>query len=239
MPRPAIHLIHGLKAWSIYAAPVRLELVETMRVIAPCSVAELATALDRPADTLYRHVEKLLAIGVVVDAGIRRKGRRSERVFELAGDDFRPAVPAGDVRLANRVFNVAAQSVARIVARTARDTSAAGQVVFSADAQNVTVKCEHAWLSPRDFLELRAMFREIKRFMDVRKARREGRLYLAAFAVVPVHRKRAARVGAPPDPKGDAPRSTAGRAAKASARARATSTRKPAVRRASRSRRTR
>lgn len=196
MSRPPIHHIHGLKAWTTYAAPVRLELVEAMRAIAPCSIAELASALDRPADTLYRHVEKLERIGVIVDAGKRRKGRRSERVLDLAGDDFRPALSRSNPQAANRIFNVAAQSVAKIVARTARDAAAAGEVVATDHRQNVLVKMEHAWLTPAEFDRLRGMFVEIKRFMDERKVRREGRLYLSAFAVVPVHRKRPARVGA-------------------------------------------
>ena len=48
-------------------APVRFELIEAMRSIAPCSIRELALALDRPADTLYPHVRQLLKIGVVLD----------------------------------------------------------------------------------------------------------------------------------------------------------------------------
>ena len=185
--------MQGLKAWSVYAAPVRLELVEAMRAIAPCSIAEIASALDRPADSLYRHVEKLVKVGIVVDVGTRRKGRRFERVLDLAGDDFRPALPFASPQAVNRAFDVAAQSVAKIIARTSRDATKAGRIEFEERRRNALVKLEHAWLTPAEFARLRAMFVEIKRFMDERKARRKGNLYLSAFAVVPVHRKRSAR----------------------------------------------
>lgn len=197
MARPPIHAITTPKAWAVYIAPARLELVEGMRMIAPCSVAELAAAIDRPADTLYRHIEKLRKIGVVTDAGIRRAGRRFEQVFDLAGDDFRPQLRDATPRATNKMFNDTTRSIAKILLRTARDAAAAQQIVFDAGKRNAFVKFEHAWLTPAEVEQLAALFLEIKRFMDARKARREGRLYLTAFATMPVHRRRSARMRKP------------------------------------------
>jgi DNA-binding transcriptional ArsR family regulator len=194
MTRPAVHYITTPKAWAVYIAPARVELVEAMRMIAPCSIAEIAAAIDRPADTLYRHVDKLRKIGVIVEAGVRRAGRRFEQVFDLAGDDFRPQFRDNSPRAANKMFNDTMRSITKILLRTTRDAVAAEQIVFEPDRRNAMVKFEHAWLTPAEVEQLREMFLGIKRFMDARKSRREGRLYLAAFAMVPVHRKRRARV---------------------------------------------
>jgi DNA-binding transcriptional ArsR family regulator len=194
MTRPAIHHITSTKAWAVYIAPARLEIIEAMRMIAPCSIAEIAAAIDRPADTLYRHIEKLRKAGVVTEAGIRRAGRRFEQVFDLAGDDFRPHFRDASARVTNKMFDDATRSIAKILLRTSRDAAAAEQIVFEPNRRNATVKFEHAWLTQADFDQLRGMFLEIKKFMDARKSRRDGRLYLAAFAAIPVHRKRAARV---------------------------------------------
>lgn len=200
MSRPAIHHITTPKAWAVYIAPARLELVEAMRMIAPCSIAELAAAIDRPADTLYRHVEKLRKIGVVTEAGVRRAGRRFEQVFDLAGDDFRPQFRDTSPRTTNKMFNDATRSIAKILLRTSRDAAAAEQIVFEPAKRNAFVKFEHAWLTQTEVEQLGELFMSIKRFMDARKPRREGRLYLAAFAAVPVHRKRRARVAASRSP---------------------------------------
>jgi DNA-binding transcriptional ArsR family regulator len=194
MPRPAIHHITTPKAWAVYIAPARLELVETMRMLAPCSIAEIAAAIDRPADTLYRHIEKLRKIGVVTEAWVRRSGRRFEQVFDLAGDDFRPHFRDTSPRTTNKMFGDATKSIAKILLRTTRDATAAEQIVFEPSKRNAFAKFEHAWLSQAEVEQLGEMFLAIKRFMDARKSRREGRLYLAAFAAVPVHRKRRARV---------------------------------------------
>lgn len=194
MPRPAIHHITTPKAWAVYIAPARLELVETMRMLAPCSIAEIAAAIDRPADTLYRHIEKLRKIGVVTEAGVRRAGRRFEQVFDLAGDDFRPQFRDTSPRTTNKMFGDATKSIAKILLRTTRDATAAEQIVFEPAKRNAFAKFEHAWLTQTEVDQLGELFLAIKRFMDARKSRREGRLYLAAFAAVPVHRKRHARV---------------------------------------------
>lgn len=45
--------------------PARLEVYETLQIAGPSTIAELARRLCRPADSLYYHVKKLLAIGVV------------------------------------------------------------------------------------------------------------------------------------------------------------------------------
>ena len=44
MPRRPIHVIAGTDDWAVMMAPVRFEIVEAMRGLAPCSVGEIAQA---------------------------------------------------------------------------------------------------------------------------------------------------------------------------------------------------
>jgi len=201
MPRPPIHHLANPKAWSVIVAPVRLEIVEAMRMVAPCSIAELAESLDRPADTLYRHIEKLKRAGVVVDAGTRRAGRRVEQVYDLVADDFRIGFKDITERAANKAYNETMQSIFKIASRTTRDSASACQLVGMGEERNVVGKIEHAWLTHAEFVALREILMRAKQFMDDRKGRREGRLYLAAFVAVPVTRKRGAKRKRPSDAK--------------------------------------
>jgi len=193
MPRPSIHHLANPKAWSVIVAPVRLEIVESMRIIAPCSIAEIAESLDRPADTLYRHIEKLKRAGVVVDAGTRRAGRRVEQVYDLVADDFRVGFKDITERAANKAYNETMQSIFKIASRTTRDSASACQLVGMGEERNVVGKIEHAWLTHAEFVALRDILMRAKQFMDDRKGRRDGRLYLAAFVAMPVTRKRGAK----------------------------------------------
>lgn len=202
MPRPALQIVPSPTRWTDLVAPVRLELLEAMRLIAPCSVKDIAQALDRPADTLYRHIAKLVAAGAVVEAKVRRSGRRFERVYDLAADDFRPGFKDARGGAANKACNDTIQSIVKIASRTARDSARASELIGAGDGRNIVGKIEHAWLSPAEFAEVREMMMRVKDYMDARKGRREGRLYLAAVVALPVTRKRGARRAEPVAKKG-------------------------------------
>lgn len=181
-------------------APVRFELLEAMRSVAPCSVRELAAALDRPADSLYPHLRPLLRIGVVVESGLRPGRTRPERVYDLVADDFRPAFRGAGPAVTARAIDRSIQTMAGIVARTSRKTAAAGKFVYTDALQNVVGKTETAWLTPEEFTLLREKLRGLKKFLDRRKTRRDGALHLAAFFIIPVTRSRGARVAQPSRP---------------------------------------
>ena len=193
MPRPPIQFVSNPRHWKAMVAPVRLEILEAMRMIAPCSISEIAVALDRSSDTLYRHIEKLRAAGAIVVAGSRRVGRRVEQVYDLVADDFRIGFKDTTPRAANKAYDDTLQSILKIASRTVRDSASACQLVGTGDERNIVGKIEHAWLSPEEFVALREILMRAKQFMDKRKGARDGRLYLAAFLAVPVTRKRGAR----------------------------------------------
>lgn len=227
MARPRIHPIANPKTWSLLVAPARIEIVEAMRMLAPCSIAEIASVLDRPADTLYRHVEKLVGAGLVVTAGVRRSGRRFEQVYDLVADDFTFGFKDGSGRAANRAFEECAQSFLKSTGRAVRDSAAAGQLVASATERNILLNYELGWLTPEGFAEVRALMLRVKALMDEGKRRREGRLHLALSIVTPVTRKRGARRNDDGSPAGGA---TAARAVAGNGAAKATAARKSTAR---------
>lgn len=196
-------------------APVRFEMLEAMRGVAPCSMGELAQSLDRPADTLYPHLRKLLRIGVVLEAG-RRTGRsRPEMVYDLVADDFRPGFGGSSHASVAAAIDKSLQCMTAIVSRASRKAAQAGRFTFLRDLPNVVGKLESAWLTEEEFEHVRDRIRSIKRYLDARKPRRDGSLHLAAFFVVPVVRSRGAK------PRTTEPRSATPRA-RASRRRRAT-----------------
>ncbi|MFM8874182.1 MAG: helix-turn-helix domain-containing protein [Phycisphaerales bacterium] len=193
MPRRAIHVVSGLDGWAVMMAPVRFELVEVMRDIAPCSVGELADAVDRPADSIYPHLRQLVRIGVVVEAGSRASRTRPGKVYDLVADDFRPGFQRVGARAKATAIDRTMQGLTRIVSRTSRKAAAAGRFSYDEDFRNVVAKLEQAWLTPRELAAVRSRLQSLKRYLDARKGRRAGELYLAAFFVMPVVRKRGAR----------------------------------------------
>lgn len=193
MPRLPIHVITRTDHWAVMMAPVRFEIVEAMRGLAPCSVGEIAQALDRPADTLYPHLRQLIRIGVVVEAGQRAGRTRPGKVYDLVADDFRPRFRGAGKAATAKTIDQSVHSMAGIVARASRKAAAAGGFTHDQDFQNVIAKLENAWLTPGEIKHVHRRLLSLKRYLDARKDRRDGSLYLAAFFVVPVVRSRGAR----------------------------------------------
>jgi hypothetical protein len=197
VPRRPIHVLARSAGWEVLMAPVRFEIVEVMRGIAPCSVGEIAQALDRPADTLYPHLRQLLKVGVVVEAGQRAGRTRPGKVYDLVADDFRPSFRGEGTAATARAIDRSIRSMAGIVTRASRKAAATGRFCYEDDFKNVVSKVENAWLTPQELAFVQSRLRSLKRYLDARKGRRAGALYLAAFFVVPVVRSRGARAPQP------------------------------------------
>ena len=84
-------------------APVRSEIAQAITLLGTCTVAQIAAVIDRPADTLYPHLAKLCRAGIVIDAGVRKSGRHSERLFAMRAADVQPDFRGASIALENKV----------------------------------------------------------------------------------------------------------------------------------------
>ncbi len=198
MKRPKIHAISSPAQWEVVASPVRAEIAEALRLLGPCSVREVAQALDRPADTLYRHIELLQEAGFVREAGFRKGARNAEQLIDVVADDFVIDFRDNHGEAENRAILQTINAFSWATQRAVRDSAAARQLVFDASARNITINYELSWLTPEKFREVRGLIGRIKRLMDSGKKRREGRLYMTLAVATPVTRKRRFGDEAPP-----------------------------------------
>lgn len=208
MARKALHRVTDPAVWKTLLAPVRAEIIETMRMLGPCGIADVARQLDRPADSLYRHFEKLVATGVVIEKGTRPTGRRKERVYDLLADDFRADFATADRSAVTDAYLTTAKTILTMSARTFRAAAAAGELVGLGLDRPCTTRAffEHVWLTPADFDELNRRFRDLNAFLNSKKTRSPStRLQLVAVLTAPIVRRR----GAARAPR--TPRSTARR----------------------------
>lgn len=189
-PRGGSKPVTSPEAWAILVAPARAEIVEAMRLLGPCSIGEIAEAIGRPPDTLYRHIEILERAGFVREAGVRKGDRNLERLVDVVADDFFIAFADDQGIAENRAIVTTAESFLGAMGRAVRDSAAARQLVFSERQRNISINYELSWLRPEDFEEVRALIGRLKQIMDEGKSRREGRLYMTLAMACPVTRKR-------------------------------------------------
>jgi len=200
MARKPVHHVSDPVVWKVLFAPVRAEIIETMRMLAPCGIADVARHLDRPADSLYRHFEKLVATGIVFEAGTRSTGRRSERLYDLIADDVGARFKLSGSPAANDAYLATVRSILTMSARTFRGAAAAGQLVGLGLDKPCTMRAffEHVWLSEADFAELNGLLVALKRFLDSKKTRTpDTRLQLVSVLTSPIVRRRGAARTAP------------------------------------------
>lgn len=201
MPRPEVLYVESPKQWEVLLSPVRRELVQALRCLGACTAAQMARMLDRPADTLYRHLEKLKLAGFVVEVGERKKGRHHERLFDVTADDF--AMNFSDINSTDG--HAAVSSTARAylgaISTSIDDSLEAGALELAEGHRNFVINYELSWLTPEKFKKARALMYQIKLLMDEARPKREGRLYCSITAMCPVTRvkRRSARTGGPPE----------------------------------------
>lgn len=110
------------------ASAPRLDLLAALRTDAPLSVRELAQRLGRAPTALYHHLQRLQQAGLVVVQGIRRQGRRDEKLYALAAKRLyaRPRGAASRAAL-QQVGAVLLRQMARDHRRALADASVAAE----------------------------------------------------------------------------------------------------------------
>ncbi len=212
MARPAQHLVTSPDIWRLMLAPARMEIIEAMRCIAPCSIAELAEMLDRPADGLYQHIRALQGAGIIVSAGYLKRGKHVEAVLDLSADDYRIAFAdaTGDAERAAIVET--AGTFCRALTRCTMKAADAKAIKLAAGERNLMIEYDLTWLDDGEFAELRRLVTAVHRLCEKGRQKRgsgEGAAALASLYSVlcmamPVVRTRHAKAkaggGAKPEP---------------------------------------
>lgn len=114
-------LLQDAAAIEAVASPHRLEVVSALGEAEQASIAELARRLGRTPHSLYYHVKRLVSAGVVVPAETRRRGRRDERIWKLAGERILLGAQAGSTPASVKT----SKAIDAMLRLTARELSAA------------------------------------------------------------------------------------------------------------------
>src|SRR4051794_35995334 len=62
------------------ASPIRQDILDAVTAIGPCSVAQLAASLGKPADGLYYHIRRLLDVRLLMEVPGDGNGRADLRL---------------------------------------------------------------------------------------------------------------------------------------------------------------
>jgi DNA-binding transcriptional ArsR family regulator len=183
--------VEELRQFNALASPIRGEIIDVVELLGPLTVAEIASVLGRPADSLYYHVRKLLRVGLLVERETRRTRGRESAVYDVRG---RPMpLRYGDGQRGH--IQALIKSIAgmlRLAERDFRAAFGAGLVRSSGRRRNVVHSRALGWYTDQEIHRMRsriqdviAEFRESSRHRD-----EEKRPYALTTVMVPLEDRR-------------------------------------------------
>lgn len=89
--RPETYWIMDPEQLAVLTSPRRHDITDRLAASGPMSIRELAAEIGAKPSALYHHINKMLAVGLVVEAGTRVVRRKREQLY---------ATPAPRMRLA-------------------------------------------------------------------------------------------------------------------------------------------
>lgn len=190
------HTIRSPRQLAVLAAASRQELVDVLAAMNAASVAEIAAALGRPADSLYFHLRALVRAGLVEQAGYRHHRGRKEALFRTVAPElfleYRPESKSN-----RRGVNAIVSSMLRLGIRDFRRAFAAGHAIVSGPRRELWALRKSARLSAA---QVEALNRSIKQVAGEFSPRnRGGRLYAVTVLLTPLdHRARKSKRSSQP-----------------------------------------
>jgi|JI10StandDraft_1071094.scaffolds.fasta_scaffold313588_2 DNA-binding transcriptional ArsR family regulator len=172
------------------AAPQRMQVIQACAAIGPCSIAEIAEHTGRAADSLYRHVGLLERHGLVVRAGSRKKGRHTERLYDLAADFLKmrlgKRLSPADRKLIHSTGAAISRGVVRELGRSLREAD----IYLDGPKENLFLTQQMVWFRPEDLKAFRAIVRALDRLSDRCRTPRGGVLFSTFLTAFPVPQRR-------------------------------------------------
>lgn len=138
-------------------SPLRQTLVEFLANRGPSTIVELAETMGRAPATLYRHVDLLCRVGLIVDDAPRIKPRHHERVVKAAGARLRLPIDAADAASKSAIADIIASDL-RTAERSFRVAIVEGVGTTSGSDRNTRAMSTFGWLTA---VELRRVNRLI------------------------------------------------------------------------------
>lgn len=151
-------------------SPLRQTLLEFLANRGPSTIVELARAMGRTPATLYRHVDLLCKVGLILDDAPRIKPRHHERVIKAAGARLRLPVDSADAPAKRAIADIVAADL-RMAQRSFRAAVVDGTGITSGDDRNTRAMSTFGWLSPAELRRVNELIDEAYQIVNGKQPR--------------------------------------------------------------------
>ncbi len=186
MPRRTVRTLRLESRGQLEAlvSPVRVEIVEHLQARGPCTSAELARDLARSRSSLYYHLHRLVAVGLVTERAEPKRSARGEARYALAAE--RLAVAEGLGRASTALLARGVGAMLRRAERNARRAFQGGLLVSRSTGPRAAFGSRKVWITSKGLTRLHAELARVENLLARENRRREGFPYLFTFALSPI-----------------------------------------------------
>ncbi|HXO34239.1 MAG TPA: helix-turn-helix domain-containing protein [Candidatus Acidoferrales bacterium] len=175
--------IDDVKQLNALCAAPRQEVLDALSQIGTVSVAELASVLGKPADSLYYHLRVLLKVGLVTRAGHRLSKGRRESLFKTIAPQFGLKYRTGSEGNSPQV-NAIIGSMLRLGLRDFKRGFLQQDITVSGRRRELWGLRKTGWLTPAGVEKVNAHI--ISLIGAVGKTKPNGRLYGVTVLLAPL-----------------------------------------------------
>ncbi len=181
--------VHTDEQWEALASEPRHEVMQFLGALGPCSIAELAHAMNAAPDGLYHHVKRLLGAGLIRSVGERHTGRRREAIYDLTAQRLRFDVDIPTGRNADRLRELLRERLVHAEKNFGR-ALAAKEVRLDEPLADSMIEGVSSWLDDESFQKVMRHLQSAVQIMAAEKRTRRGRLYSVTIVMSPTIRLR-------------------------------------------------
>lgn len=167
------------------STPARQEVIDAILSLGPSTVAEIARALGRPADSLYHHTRILKRVGLVVPVETRRRGRRDEVIYDVPGRPMRIDYDLADRKVSEGIVE-AIGAMLRITQRDFSEAVATATAAVDGPYRALWGARVKGWISKGQLREVNRHLQGICRLMLSTDRRRGTSLHSLTFVITPI-----------------------------------------------------
>ena len=167
--------------------PARLEIFESLQVAGASSAADLAERLGRKVDTLYYHLKKLQAIGVIMASkegtggGLGRPGVVYELVAHRVGMNLDLTSPR-----AREALVKGSSAVLRLADRDVKDALDLPNTRLEGSRRNMLVRRYRARLTPADLKLANSHIATLHALFTDRSGASKGKFHVITTVLAPL-----------------------------------------------------
>jgi predicted transcriptional regulator len=166
------------------ASPLRQEIVDVVESAGPCSIARIAHSLGRRPDTLYFHVRRLAAVGLLIQSGTSGRGRQSAAIYDVPGKTMRIRYKPGNGGKAGAVTGVT-DSVLRLARRDLKRAMVSPVSILNGPLRDTWAGRVRGWLTQSEVRRLNNLVEEALTLIRGGTIRATARQVALTFVLAP------------------------------------------------------